>query len=128
MEELADKTHGKSYYVDDQDTSASLQQAFQGALTYQSYVSSSDLVFMLFSNTTGNAAHRLDGSFTVDPTVGQNLTLSVYNLNDRSQVLDMKLIGPESQTFDKIEFNTWTATVVVPERAQVIYSKAYSFT
>jgi len=38
---LADLTDGKSYFVSDEDTSEALHEAFLGAMTYQSAISSS---------------------------------------------------------------------------------------
>ena len=122
MEILADLTNGKSYFVDDKDTSADIQEAFQGALTFQPYVNSSDLVFVLFnSNTTENAARKIEGSFVVDSTIGHNLTLKVYNMNNPNQIRSMKLIGPAGKpTIEKKIFNTITdAVLAVPDIAKV---------
>lgn len=41
IEKLADLTDGKSYFVRDEDTSEALNEAFLGAMTYQSAISSS---------------------------------------------------------------------------------------
>ena len=44
IEELAAATKGKSYFIDDNDTSQGLSNAFIGSLTYQPAVSSDQII------------------------------------------------------------------------------------
>jgi len=48
IEELAEKTNGKSFFVDDNDTSQGLNDAFIGSLTFQPAVSSDHIVVLVF--------------------------------------------------------------------------------
>ena len=45
--------------------------------------------------------------------MGRNLKLSVFNLENRNNVESMKLKGPSDDVFDRIDFDTSTATVTV---------------
>lgn len=112
IEKLADATGGKSYFISDDDSSEALQQAFSGACTYQSRVKNNDLKFKLFE-TTAETLWPIEGSFDVDATVGRNLKLSVFNLENRDNVESMQLRGPANEVFNKIVFDTSTATVTV---------------
>ena len=112
IEHLADVTGGKSYFIKDDDSSEALQQAFSGACTYQSIVNNDDLKFKLFE-TTASARRSVEGCFDVDATVGRNLKLSVFNLENRNNVESMKLKGPSDDVFDRVDFDTSTATVTV---------------
>jgi hypothetical protein len=109
---LADVTGGKSYFIKDDDSSEALQQAFMGACTYQSRVKNNDLRFKLFE-TTAVAFWPIEGCFDVDATVGRNLKLSVFNLENRDNVISMQLKGPSNEVFNQIHFDTTTATVTV---------------
>lgn len=47
IEDLAAKTNGKSYFIDDNDTSQGLNDAFTGSLTYQPAVPSEQIVVLV---------------------------------------------------------------------------------
>lgn len=47
IEELAEKTNGKSYFISDSDTGQGLSDAFIGSLTYQPAVSSDRIVVLV---------------------------------------------------------------------------------
>lgn len=51
IEELADKTNGKSYFIDDNDSSQGLNDAFVGSLTYQPAVSTDQIVVLVCAST-----------------------------------------------------------------------------
>jgi hypothetical protein len=110
---LADVTGGKSYYIKDGDSSEAIQQAFTGACTYQSRVKNDDLKFKLFESTAALNSTSIEGCFDVDDTVGRNLVLSVFNLDDRNSLESMQLSGPTNEIYDQIDFDTSTATVTV---------------
>ncbi|XP_046655991.1 calcium-activated chloride channel regulator 4-like isoform X2 [Daphnia pulicaria] len=113
IERLADVTGGKSYYIKDGDSSEAIQQAFTGACTYQSRVKNDDLKFKLFESTAASNSTSIEGCFDVDDTVGRNLVLSVFNLDDRNSLESMQLSGPTNEIYDQIDFDTSTATVTV---------------
>jgi len=48
IEDLAEKTNGKSFFVDDNDTSQGLNDAFIGSLTFQPAVSSDHIVVLVY--------------------------------------------------------------------------------
>ena len=92
-----------------------------GALTYQSSISNGDLHFKLYEKTVDIAkSDVVEAKFNVDPTLGRNLKLSVFNLDSDKSVLTMVLVGPEDQAADtKFDFDTTTASVKV-DLAKVI--------
>ncbi|XP_057365310.1 calcium-activated chloride channel regulator 4-like [Daphnia carinata] len=115
IEHLADITDGKSYFINDDDTSEALQQAFLGACTYQSSVNSSDLQFKLFEQTVSadQSTTDIDGGFDVDPTVGRNLKLSIFNLEKLTNLESMELTAPDGNVTNTIDYETTTASVTV---------------
>lgn len=114
MESLADKTDGKTYFVCDKGTSAAFHEAFMGALTYQPSVSDSDLHFKLFEAKIVYVRPRKHiGYFDIDDAVGRNLKLSVYNVEKKSLIRSIELLGPDGRVFDNIEFESSTAFVTV---------------
>lgn len=127
IENLADITDGKAYFVNDLDASETLHEAFMGALTYQSSISNGDLQFKLYEKQISlDEIGVLEAEFNVDPTLGRNLKLSVFNLESRESVLAMVLVGPEDQAADtEIDFDTTTASVKV-DLAKVVYNLGVS--
>ena len=117
IERLADVTGGKSYFIKDDDSSEALQQAFMGACTYQSRVKNNDMIFKLFDKSF-ELKTSLEDEVEVDPTVGRNLKLSVFNLDNRDGVESIELTGPDGVVVNNFQFDTSTATVTV-ELAQV---------
>lgn len=114
IEKLAELTDGKSYYINDEATSAAVHDAFLGALTYQPNIVNSDIQFKLFDKRVDPKGRKFfDFEFEVDLTVGRNLKLSVYNLIDRNALLGLKLIGPNGQEEDKIKFDSVTASITI---------------
>uniref|UniRef100_A0A0P6FLQ1 Calcium-activated chloride channel regulator 4, 30 kDa form n=1 Tax=Daphnia magna TaxID=35525 RepID=A0A0P6FLQ1_9CRUS len=113
IEQLADITDGKSYFIRDDDTSEALEQAFLGACTYQSSVNSSDLQFKLFERTASadQSPTDINGGFDVDPTVGRNLKLSIFNLEKLANLESMELTAPDGNVVSKIDYQTTTASV-----------------
>jgi hypothetical protein len=112
---LADVTGGKSYFIKDDDSSEALQQAFVGASTYQSTVKNEDLIFKLFEKdlTAGGGQTDLTDDFDVDETVGRNLKLSVFNLDNKKSVKSIELTGPDGNVVNNFVFDTTTATLTV---------------
>ncbi|EFX71592.1 hypothetical protein DAPPUDRAFT_326968 [Daphnia pulex] len=115
VEHLADVTGGKSYFIKDDDSSEALQQAFVGASTYQSTVKNEDLIFKLFEKelTASGDQTDLTDEFDVDETVGRNLKLSVFNLDDEMSVESVELTGPDGDVVNNFVFDTTTATLTV---------------
>jgi calcium-activated chloride channel regulator 4 len=112
---LADVTGGKSYFIKDDDSSEALQQAFVGASTYQSTVKNEDLIFKLFEKELTASVDQTDltDEFVVDDTVGRNLKLSVFNLDDEMSVESVELTGPDGDVVNNFVFDTTTATLTV---------------
>ena len=119
IETLADLTDGKSYFVRDEDTSEALNEAFQSAITYQSAVSA-DKVHVKLYETMIRADRQgvVDGQFKVDPTVGRQLKMTLFNLDKTALVGSMELTGPNGQKADTIAVDGTTASVTV-DLAQV---------
>jgi hypothetical protein len=115
LENLADKTEGKSYFVKDEDSSEALKQAFLGASTFQSRVKHGDLIFKLFEKrlVVSESRTSLADVVEVDPTVGRNLKLDVFNLDNQESVESIELTGPDGSVFSNFEFDTSTATTTV---------------
>ena len=115
LENLADKTEGKSYFVKDEDSSEALKQAFLGASTFQSRVKNSDLIFKLFEKSfvVSESRTSLADIVEVDPTVGRNLKVDVFNLDNQESVESIELTGPDGSVFSNFEFDTSTATTTV---------------
>ncbi|XP_057365305.1 calcium-activated chloride channel regulator 4-like [Daphnia carinata] len=113
IEQLADLTDGKSYFINDDDTSEALQQAFSGAYTYQSNVHSSDLKFKLYEATVEASKFKMNinGNFVVDPTVGRNLKLSIFNLEKLTNLQSVELTAPDGNVISKLDYETTTASV-----------------
>ncbi|KAK4030134.1 Uncharacterized protein APZ42_033003 [Daphnia magna] len=116
IEYLADLTDGKSYFIHDEDTSEALEQAFFGASTQQWNVQNSELKFKLLElRLEANKALGIEGSFNVDPSVGQNLKLTVFNLEKQTNLDSMELMDPEGNVVTNVEqHGTTTASVTVP--------------
>ena len=115
LEDLARKTEGKSYFVKDEDGGAALQEAFLGASTFQSSVHNEDLIFKLFEKdlTAGGGQADLTDDFDVDETVGRNLKLSVFNLDNKKSVKSIELTGPDGDVVNNFVFDTTTAILTV---------------
>ncbi|KAI9559825.1 hypothetical protein GHT06_013832 [Daphnia sinensis] len=115
IETLADLTDGKSYFIHDDDTSEALEQAFIGACTYQSSVNSADMQFKVFEKTApaDQSTTDINGGFDVDPTVGRNLKLSVFNLEKLANLESIELTAPDGNVISKIDYATTTASVTV---------------
>lgn len=120
MEWLADKTGGKTYFVRDSDTSAAFCDAFSGALTIQASVPDGELRFKLYeSKITHVPPFVFYADFSVDKTVGHNMKLTVFNLENRGVIDYLKLIGPGGNVVDRVKYETNTAHITVPS-AEVI--------
>jgi hypothetical protein len=115
LENLADETEGKSYFIKDEDSSGVIQDAFLTASTFQSSVKNNDLIFKLFEKSVEDKDLKtnLADTFEVDPTVGRNLKLKVFNLDGEDSVESIELTGPDGNVTKNIEFVSNTATVTV---------------
>lgn len=119
LERLADLTDGKTYFVQDSDTTQSYKDAFEFALTFQPNIQQNDLYFKLYEKKVKTEkVHRVHGTFNVDNTIGRNLMLSVVDIRDDSLLVSAKLIAPNGLIFDEIEFVDSNAAFVVVELAQ----------
>ncbi len=124
IENLADETGGKSYFIRDDDSSEALQQAFVGSFTYQSSsVQNEDLTFKLFEKDVLASAAQTDlvDEFDVDSTVGRNLKLRVFDLVNKKSVKSIELTGPDGDVVNNFVFDASTATLTV-DLAKVQYN------
>ena len=112
---MADITGGKSYFIKDEDSSEALLQAFSGSCTFQSNVKNNDLIFKLFEQVivAGESKLNFEDVVEVDPTVGRNLKLSVFNLENKDNLESIELKGPDGDITNNFDFDTSTATVTV---------------
>lgn len=70
---------------------------------------------MLELRLEANKALGIEGSFNVDPSVGQNLKLTVFNLEKLTNLESMELMDPEGNVVTNVEqHGTTTASVTVP--------------
>ncbi|KAK7070877.1 hypothetical protein SK128_014953 [Halocaridina rubra] len=74
LEELAQNTGGKSYIVYDNDDGTMADDAFDGALTYQPGDSLSNVTVEIYEYSYQGPNKFANGNFTVDATLGRNLT------------------------------------------------------
>ena len=56
---------------------------------------------------------KIEGHFKVDPSVGRNLKLKVFNLEKREIIGSMELTGPNGQSSSLIQYDGSTATVSI---------------
>ncbi|KAI9559824.1 hypothetical protein GHT06_013831 [Daphnia sinensis] len=120
IENLADLTDGKSYFIHDDDSSEALEQAFLGACTQQWNVQNSELKFKLFEEKVeANKVTNVEGSFNVDPMVGHNLKLTVFNLEKQTNLESMHLVDPQGNVFSSFEWQGTTAASVTVNLAKM---------
>lgn len=65
IENLADLTDGKSYYVRDDDSSEGFNEAFYHALTYQSSVSANEMMIVKVLQETLRQWQQLNSSIAI---------------------------------------------------------------
>ena len=119
---MAELTDGKSYFVNDESTASAVQDAFLGALTYQSSISNEDLKFKLVDKRIPVEQKMIDLEFDVDYAVGRNLKLNLFNLTGPGAVKSVQLVGPNSQKIDEIKTENNVA-VVSTDLAEVFCQK-----
>jgi hypothetical protein len=78
-------------------------------------VKNEDLIFKLFEKELTASVDQTDltDEFVVDETVGRNLKLSVFNLDDEMSVESVELTGPDGDVVNNFVFDTTTATLTV---------------
>ncbi|XP_042855744.1 calcium-activated chloride channel regulator 1-like [Penaeus japonicus] len=121
LEKLADLTKCPSYTVNDNDVSNALENAFESITTRQLSVSVQDS-FIKIDETPKiqTAAPAFEGSFTVDSTVGKNLTFRLKTDAESHVTSGPSLTQPDGTPwtgavdFDDIG-NVWTIIVPMAE-------------
>lgn len=105
IEELADKTNGKSYFIDDNDSSQGLNDAFVGSLTYQPAVSTDQIVVLLFKrqyqNVTGGIINE---NFSVDSTVGRNFVFRI-DYTQKNYLRSFSLKSPSGTVYTQLVYD-----------------------
>jgi hypothetical protein len=78
-------------------------------------VKNNDLIFKLFEQVivAGESKLNFEDVVEVDPTVGRNLKLSVFNLENKDNLESIELKGPDGDITNNFDFDTSTATVTV---------------
>ncbi|XP_057365309.1 calcium-activated chloride channel regulator 1-like [Daphnia carinata] len=105
IENLADKTNGKSYFIDDNDPSQGLNDAFVGSLTYQPAVSAYQIIVTLLNRQYQNVAgDAINDHFSVDSTVGRNLIFRV-DYTQKSHLKSFSLKSPNGTVYTQFAYD-----------------------
>ncbi|XP_057365308.1 calcium-activated chloride channel regulator 1-like isoform X2 [Daphnia carinata] len=105
IEDLADKTNGKSYFIDDNDPSQGLNDAFVGSLTYQPAVSADQIVVLLLNRQYQNVAGgTINDRFSVDSTVGRNFIFRI-DYTQKSHLKSFILKSPNGTVYTQLVYD-----------------------
>merc|ERR1719391_1523219 len=102
IEALAERTGGKSYFVDDNSGPGDFNDAFSGSTTYQPGDTLGNTVIVVHQHDylNVNAGSKSLGTFEVDTTIGRDLTFKLEVTKDKktaeecSQDMQIALIDP----------------------------------
>ena len=104
LEDLAVKTGGKSYFIDDSSGAGTINDAFSGSLTYQpgDVLGNTNTVVHQKDFARVKSGDRLKGFYDIDISIGRELTFEI-NVKKRnnacSQSLDVVIISPDDDQF-----------------------------
>jgi len=84
IEELAEKTGGKSYYVEDYSTSGSINDAFGGSSTYQPGDTIGNTDIDVYQKDWDFDADRIKDTFDIDASIGRDLTFQLDVSREKS--------------------------------------------
>ncbi|XP_069959397.1 calcium-activated chloride channel regulator 1 isoform X4 [Cherax quadricarinatus] len=116
LEKIAELTGGKTFTVNDIDEGHMLEDAFDGALTYQPPPPRSNTTVTIHEEVYKGTARQFGSNFNVDFTIGKNLILRL-DTNDRQHVVHLPhLVRPDGNIIGGAVFdpNTFTWILQVP--------------
>ncbi|KZS12185.1 Calcium-activated chloride channel regulator 2 [Daphnia magna] len=118
MENLATKTNGKSYFINDNGQNDELNDAFTGSLTYQPAVPSDELTVILFQQKYQNSI-QFEDFVTVDFTVGRSLTFRLEYTN-RNYIVSFSVQSPSGQDYNQVTYDDTAklAYIIIPDLAE----------
>ncbi|XP_046645406.1 calcium-activated chloride channel regulator 1-like [Daphnia pulicaria] len=118
IENLATKTNGKSYFINDNGNNDELNDAFTGSLTYLPAVPSENLTVLLFQKKY-QKGNQFEDSVIVDFTVGRNLTFRTEYTN-RNYLQNFTVKSPSGQVYNTLIFDNAAklAYIVIPGIAE----------
>ncbi|XP_042861518.1 calcium-activated chloride channel regulator 1-like [Penaeus japonicus] len=122
LESLAEATGGKTFTVVDTDDGGMLDDAFQGALTYQPGDKLTDTKVQIYEYEYQGKLTLLNETFSVDSSVGRDLEFRV-DTNDANYVASPPvLVRPNGTVISSSQFdsgiNMWTIDVPLAEEGQ----------
>ncbi|KAK4015728.1 hypothetical protein OUZ56_030702 [Daphnia magna] len=118
MENLATKTNGKSYFINDNGQNDELNDAFTGSLTYQPAVPSDELTVILFQQKYQKNI-QFEDFVTVDFTVGRSLTFRLEYTN-RNYIVSFSVQSPSGQDYNQVTYDDTAklAYIIIPDLAE----------
>ncbi|XP_046656009.1 calcium-activated chloride channel regulator 4A-like [Daphnia pulicaria] len=123
IEDLATKTNGKSYFIDDNDSSQGLNDAFIGSLTYQPAVSADQIVVLLFQRQYQNVTETINENFSVDSTVGRNFIFRI-DYTQKNYLRSFSLKSPSRDVYSHLVYDD-VAKVAMFKLAEAEVGKWY---
>ena len=117
LEELAAKSGGKSYFIDDYSGPGNINDAFTGSLTYQpgDVLGDQTTVVHQQDHQGVTSGTRIKGFFDIDLTIGREVTfqLEVQTAGageDCSSSLDITLLRPDEAHTPELDHQQFTCT------------------
>ncbi|KAK3867102.1 hypothetical protein Pcinc_027416 [Petrolisthes cinctipes] len=122
LEMVAHNTGGKTFTVNDLDEGHMLEDAFDGALTYQPPPPRKDTLVTIHEEVYRGTERTAESEFSVDFTVGRNLLLRLHT-DDRHHVTTPPfLVSPSGEVVQGAEFDyssfTWAMRVPLAEEGR----------
>ncbi|XP_069191233.1 calcium-activated chloride channel regulator 1 isoform X2 [Procambarus clarkii] len=122
LEKIAEMTGGKTFTVNDIDEGHMLEDAFDGALTYQPPPPRSNTTVTIHEEVYRGTERYAGSKFNVDFTIGKNLVLRL-DTDDRQHIVhEPHMVRPDGNivggaVFDPNTF-TWILTVPLAEEGE----------
>lgn len=122
LERIAQLTGGKTFTVNDLDEGLMLEDAFEGALTYQPPPPKFNSSVVIHENVYKGTDTFTSGTFNVDFSIGRNLKFRL-DTNDQPHVTQLPhLIRPDGSVVGGSEFDpmtySWSITVPMAEEGE----------
>ena len=84
IEDLAEQTGGKSYFVEDNSGPGDFNDAFSGSTTNQPGDALGDTEITIYQQDWSNSTEEIKGVFEIDATIGKDLKIQVEIVKSRS--------------------------------------------
>ncbi|XP_042884903.1 calcium-activated chloride channel regulator 1-like [Penaeus japonicus] len=130
LELLAKNTNGKTFTVKDTDNGNQLNDAFLGALTYQPGEVLAETFIKIYETNYQGPNRVVTEQFTVDASLGRDLTFELETNTPSHVVTRPHLIRPDGTMIDTATFdstsNMYTITVAIADVGQWSYSVGLS--